>query len=62
MSTPSKTLAKRKGRANQGSVQPKVLTAWKSFAGVWRDNPDFDAFLQEIKNARCEADQATKQP
>jgi len=64
MSSSSKeALTTRKNRATRMPIQPKsARNPWKAFAGIWRDNPDFDAFLQEIKDARHEADQTDRQP
>ena len=42
------------GRADNDATR---ANPWKTFAGIWRDNPDFDAFCDEIKRLRREADQ-----
>jgi len=34
------------------------LDPWKAYAGIWRDNPDFEAFLQQIAHMRSETDEA----
>ena len=44
------------GATDQPSNQPQPANPWKTFAGIWRDNPDFDAFCNEIKQLRGEAD------
>ena len=36
--------------------------AWKAYAGIWRENPDFEAFLNEIQKLRREADEAETKP
>jgi hypothetical protein len=30
---------------------------WQAFAGIWKDHPDFDAFLENIAEYRRSADQ-----
>jgi len=34
---------------------------WKRYAGIWRENPDFDALLKAIEDRRREADEASEQ-
>ena len=31
---------------------------WREFAGIWQDNPDFDAFLQNVAALRRQSDEA----
>ncbi len=31
---------------------------WRAFAGIWLENPDFDAFLAQIQDLRRETDEA----
>jgi hypothetical protein len=32
---------------------PEEANPWKSFAGIWKDHPDFDAFVNNIKDYRA---------
>lgn len=36
--------------------EPPREDAWSAFAGVWKDHPDFDAFLENIAEYRREID------
>ena len=47
--------------AENRAEHPNRPNAWKTFAGIWRDNPDFDAFLKEIQDLRREANEAEKE-
>jgi hypothetical protein len=42
--------------SEQNSEQAVPVNPWKMFAGIWRDNPDFDAFQKEIESLRLESD------
>lgn len=35
---------------------------WVRYAGVWKDHPDFDAFLENIAEYRRDVDQAAGTP
>jgi hypothetical protein len=35
---------------------------WQAFAGIWKDHPEFDAFLQNIADHRHAIDQAESAP
>jgi hypothetical protein len=35
-----------------------VANPWQTFAGVWKDHPDFDAYLENIAEYRRSVDQA----
>jgi len=62
-STSREDLAENKNPANGDAIdQTTGLSPWKKFAGIWRENPDFDAFLQEIAELRRETDQAERKP
>jgi len=50
-------LAERDGNSAAPSATAQMNT-WKTHAGIWRENPDFDAFLQEIAKLRRETDEA----
>lgn len=41
---------------NNGAETPSGIRAWKTYAGVWRDNPDFEDLLKQIEEIRREAD------
>ena len=32
--------------------------AWREFAAIWQDNPDFDAFLENVASFRRQRDEA----
>ena len=35
---------------------------WKTFAGIWRENPDFDEFLEQIKTLPRESNKVHTEP
>ena len=48
--------------ASEAAATPHAGCAWKNYAGVWRNNPDFEAFLNQIEKIRREADEAEAEP
>jgi len=48
-----KGIATNLGRAIKNG--PK---SWRKYAGIWRENPDFKAFLKEIEAVRLRAGQS----
>ena len=48
--------------AGSNAVQISAPSPWKTYAGIWRENPDFDALVEEIKDLRREIDQADTEP
>lgn len=51
--------------ADLGTRKPEEQNGskvWTTFAGIWRDNPDFDALLKEMADLRRETDQAETKP
>ena len=55
------TEASEHGETENIAEHPKRPNPWKIFAGIWRENPDFDAFLKEIQDLRREANEAEKE-
>ena len=41
--------------AVESSLHPKGSNPWKTFAGIWKQNPDFEEFLEQIKTLRQES-------
>ena len=41
---------------DQLSREPHAANPWKTFAGIWSQNPDFDVFCNEIKQVREQVD------
>jgi hypothetical protein len=54
-------LAKKRlaaGTFMQMSLPDVPSNPWRTFAGIWKDHPEFDAFLQNIARHRRAADEA----
>jgi hypothetical protein len=50
------------GVGSNGVETPPASRAWKTYAGIWRDNPDLEAFWRQIEETRREADEASTEP
>ena len=61
MEKTSSGVADENGATDDKAGRTKRLNPWKMCAGIWRDNPDFDAFLKEIERLRA-ADVAETAP
>jgi hypothetical protein len=49
--------AARRAKARHDRANP-----WRTYAGIWRENPQFDAFLKEVEAIRREASEIEKKP
>ena len=47
--------------ANGIDVDANSRSPWRTHGGIWRENPDFDAFLKEIQDLRRAANEAEKE-
>ena len=48
--------------ANGIDVDANSRSPWRTHGGIWRENPDFDAFLKEIEKLRHENEDAEIKP
>ena len=56
---PAKTEPERpKSDSSQEDTARENRPPWREFAGIWQDNPDFDAFLQNVAELRRQSDEA----
>jgi len=50
---------RNKGKMGRGgNAQAKHPSPWRTYAGIWRENPDFGGFIKEIEGLRRESDEA----
>ena len=48
--------------ASSAELRTNGPSPWKTFAGIWRENPDLEVFLKEVEELRREADEAETKP
>ena len=48
--------------ANDAVRKQNREKAWRTHAGIWRENPEFEAFVKEIEKNRGEVNPAKAKP
>jgi hypothetical protein len=44
-------------RVEHEASNSSAESPWRSCAGIWRDNPDWNAFLKQLEEVRHEAEE-----